>query len=701
MPREYAYCDECEYLFTNITKKRAEEVLEEWRNRPVNGEEIYSSEPTIKCENCGNYSSFLYTTPDHPIIKGKTRGEIVRDDETVHMGGGGSGGGGGSSGGNRGGGGGEEGGTEPLTEDSGTFATVMHGLKNGSMRWKIAFSLAVLNDFADIIELPAMFLSGGLSIAGGALFDLLCSFFLWPTIGTARFGKTFWDYIPILDLFPIYTWEVCIAYKEDKGLYREDKENPLWETIGGNIWFTIFTIGGIVILLIYLLFSGLIPLGGIAVDLAQSDVGQTIRSPTALMSSAWSAVTGTTSAISSGIETQAYKVQCQQEAIRNSVEREKQAAYINSCVCKEKAATEEERQNCPNWKNQEEETPTVSVSAQNYLEVDMSTTIQDALHLRDVCGERCGRVEVTLENHGSKPVRVEDIYLELKNGDNRYPIRLNLGGGEPTLTYRLRSFTEKNTPDTEWTSLQQSNIILSEPGETKKITFLADLEPRETCIDQPDDKESSEEEEETFGDTGECDKREEIFGNLDFSPEVTVGYSSWTSTGFNLEVIDIGQWREMDNSEKEEFRRENCRSTGSGTIQRQVSTELIDAVSLLMYTDCEVHYYPDNPDWNQKVLRVAAKGDSSKIDSFTIDAISGTGDICDYEGGETLSDSSHPRNLADTERTDCKEGNCESPTAACLKKIPPSAGALNLGLEAEYTAKLTEKGEFLSGGVIS
>lgn len=472
-----------------------------------------------------------------------------------------------------------------------------------------------------------------------------------------------------------------------RGYRRRRKESPVSRVISDIRWFMPYmtwrewlVVGIMIVAIFVFLFGGYAPV--IGDDLARTGIGRTtnriMSGPVEAAETIWSGINAVGTSLRKGAQSSqeaVYRLECRREAVSSqNIRYEKTNAYVESCACKKAGGTD-----CPSWKDAESETPTEEVNAENYLDIDIKAPVGDVLHLREICGSRCGRVEVTLENNGGKPIRIKDLYLELKRGGKRLPIVFNRDGrGQSTATYRISSYTDLKSPK-RWRSIDNKEVVLSQSGEEESFTFLMNLTPRKGCVDDPDSDEE----------VGDCDVN--MFAGLSATPEVTVEYGSITSTGFNLEVRNN---QEMGSEDRDEFRSEYCESTGSAGLLQQLSSDMTDAVSLLMFTDCEIYYYPDNPKRNERIVRVIAKGDDSRIDSFKIDSISGMGDICEAGTGDNIPSSSHPRTLVDVGDVECDGKECETPTAACLKKIPPSAGTLNLGLEARYTAKITEGGNF-------
>lgn len=77
-------------------------------------------------------------------------------------------------------------------------------------KWQTAFGLAAFNDFLDISgigSVPVM----------GTLLDLATSALLWRTIGRKRTLPTILEFIPGINVLPIYTFTVAGSY------YAEEK----------------------------------------------------------------------------------------------------------------------------------------------------------------------------------------------------------------------------------------------------------------------------------------------------------------------------------------------------------------------------------------------------------------------------------------------------------------------------------------------
>jgi hypothetical protein len=83
------------------------------------------------------------------------------------------------------------------------------------LKWKLAFGLALLNDFLDLTGI------GSIPIVGDIL-DALTSAALWKVIGGKYTTATLLEFIPGFDILPIYTATVSYAYlqkekRQDKG----------------------------------------------------------------------------------------------------------------------------------------------------------------------------------------------------------------------------------------------------------------------------------------------------------------------------------------------------------------------------------------------------------------------------------------------------------------------------------------------------
>lgn len=80
------------------------------------------------------------------------------------------------------------------------------------LKWKTAFSLAILNDLVDIAGI------GSIPIIGDVL-DVITSALLWGTLGTSYTIPTFLEFIPGMDFLPIYTIMVSLRY------YKKEKSD--------------------------------------------------------------------------------------------------------------------------------------------------------------------------------------------------------------------------------------------------------------------------------------------------------------------------------------------------------------------------------------------------------------------------------------------------------------------------------------------
>lgn len=72
-------------------------------------------------------------------------------------------------------------------------------------KWKFAFGLAVLNDMVDILGI------GSVPVIGTVL-DLITSALLWRTLGTSYTIPTVLEFIPGVNILPIYTTLVTLRY---------------------------------------------------------------------------------------------------------------------------------------------------------------------------------------------------------------------------------------------------------------------------------------------------------------------------------------------------------------------------------------------------------------------------------------------------------------------------------------------------------
>ena len=76
-------------------------------------------------------------------------------------------------------------------------------------RWKLAFAAAVFNDLFDLTGI------GSIPLLGDVL-DLATSAALWKIMGGRRTLPTLLEFIPGLDILPIYTATVTWSYYTDQ-----------------------------------------------------------------------------------------------------------------------------------------------------------------------------------------------------------------------------------------------------------------------------------------------------------------------------------------------------------------------------------------------------------------------------------------------------------------------------------------------------
>ena len=86
------------------------------------------------------------------------------------------------------------------------------------LRWKLAFGLALLNDFLDLVGI------GSVPIAGDVI-DALTSAALWKVIGRRYTTATLLEFIPGFDILPIYTATVSYAYLQDQESQKTGKRD--------------------------------------------------------------------------------------------------------------------------------------------------------------------------------------------------------------------------------------------------------------------------------------------------------------------------------------------------------------------------------------------------------------------------------------------------------------------------------------------
>lgn len=79
--------------------------------------------------------------------------------------------------------------------------------QNMERKWKAAFGVAALNDALDFTPV------GSTPIVGNAL-DLATNIALWPVLRTRRSLITAVEYVPGMDLLPVYTGTVYYAYQK-------------------------------------------------------------------------------------------------------------------------------------------------------------------------------------------------------------------------------------------------------------------------------------------------------------------------------------------------------------------------------------------------------------------------------------------------------------------------------------------------------
>lgn len=84
------------------------------------------------------------------------------------------------------------------------------------LRWKLAFGMAVFNDFLDLVGIASVPLVGD-------LLDVATTGLLWKTMGTKYTLPTLLEFVPGLDVLPIYTLTVAWAYRMDEELAPSKK----------------------------------------------------------------------------------------------------------------------------------------------------------------------------------------------------------------------------------------------------------------------------------------------------------------------------------------------------------------------------------------------------------------------------------------------------------------------------------------------
>lgn len=85
-------------------------------------------------------------------------------------------------------------------------------------KWKLLFGISLFNDLLDLAGI------GSIPIIGDII-DLASSAVLWRSLGTRPVIPTLLEFIPGLDLLPIYTATVAWAYyKEEDGEGMEEVE---------------------------------------------------------------------------------------------------------------------------------------------------------------------------------------------------------------------------------------------------------------------------------------------------------------------------------------------------------------------------------------------------------------------------------------------------------------------------------------------
>ncbi|MDY6777417.1 MAG: hypothetical protein SVU32_02020, partial [Candidatus Nanohaloarchaea archaeon] len=118
------------------------------------------------------------------------------------------------------------------------------------------------------------------------------------------------------------------------------------------------------------------------------------------------------------------------------------------------------------------------------------------------------------------------------------------------------------------------------------------------------------------------------FKQYSYEYGVAVNYVSNTSSTMNLAVTNQNYWANLHKAyegisstseAQKQFKEERCTEINENTdIVKQVSSPypLTSAVSLLMYSDCEIHYNPDNS--RPARLSVKVFGDESSVSLFSI-----------------------------------------------------------------------------------
>ena len=205
-----------------------------------------------------------------------------------------------------------------------------------------------------------------------------------------------------------------------------------------------------------------------------------IESPGDLVTETASA---TSSAVRSGVDnirvsvmTPFWRQECQRRYIQQNPENMDE--LVENCVRQKQGLPPEEGEEDEEWSLR---------GASNYLDVGVRTEVSDADYLEQRCGERCGIVETTFENPGSREVTIEDLHLTVSGGrsSSNYPINFypseesGVSSEEAGMVSKLDYFIRDGQPVTgSLSSISSDGDDLHLdllPGERKNINYLVNL----------------------------------------------------------------------------------------------------------------------------------------------------------------------------------------------------------------------------------